>query len=520
MTRRLCTAFGALLLTLLAPAGAAHAAEGAYAAERLLPGGPGGDVRLEAALLVRDLREHRAHALAERDRLRLTPAGAAFLDPASLKRDFGFDWIEELGRLADLAAPKGRPLPAAAAFVTAAGGPAFQVVLDAAPGFTGRLSRPCGGDRPSAFLSVANGLVRGEMRGVPIVGREEEGGAVRFATTEAGLALGAGGAPVLPPSIAAQVRGCGEVLFVPGGGKIFGKLVGEAGRAPSPPSSRAPGASPSGSRATARGTPRRASCSTTRSSSSSPPCSRRRRTRRTRSSSSGASRRPPSMPCGCRRRSSPPPSSPSPTSSPRRSCRRPPRSSRRSRRSTGRSATRASGARATGRSACTSPTSGRPRRCSRPSGSGWTRSARPSRSRSCARSRSRRPPARPPPRSASGPAPARCGSASRTSARPRRHPPAGAPPGDARPAGEEGRGGEVAPRGADAGGAREALAPHRLPGARQRARPLRRGRLVRPRDARGVPGGSAQERRDGSPSWTPSWSGSPSSRPSRARAST
>lgn len=231
MTRRLRAACGVLLLALLAPGGDARGQERLFAVERLLPGDAGAGVRLEAALLVRDLRAQRALALAQRDRLRRTPAGAAFLDPASLKRDFGFDWLEEAGRLVELGAPKGKPLPAGAALFSGPDGFGVQLILDAAPGFTARLEQAMrAGAAPAAFRSVANGLMRLEIGGKSLVGREDAGGAVRFAPAEAMLGVAAGGAPLFSGSLAARVRDCSEVLYFPGGGKLAEKLAGRIGK--------------------------------------------------------------------------------------------------------------------------------------------------------------------------------------------------------------------------------------------------------------------------------------------------
>lgn len=230
MRKRACAAFWALC-AVLAFGGAARGEERPFAVERLLPGDAAAGVRLEAALLVRDLRAQHAEAAAQRDRLRRTAAGAAFLDPASLKRDFGFDFLEELGRWVELGAPKGKPLPAAVALWSGPGGFGVQLILDAAPGFAGRLEQALrAGTAPAGFRPTADGLMRFEIAGTTLVGREGADGSVRFAPTEVMLAgAAAAGDPLFPEPIAARVRDCRAVLYFPGGGRLAERLAGKYG---------------------------------------------------------------------------------------------------------------------------------------------------------------------------------------------------------------------------------------------------------------------------------------------------
>src|SRR2546427_286697 len=66
---------------------------------------PGAPQHIEAALAIRDVQRLRAWAERWRARLTRSQVGRAYFDAAVQRQTLGFDWIAELGRLADLVDP-------------------------------------------------------------------------------------------------------------------------------------------------------------------------------------------------------------------------------------------------------------------------------------------------------------------------------------------------------------------------------------------------------------------------------
>jgi len=221
------------LVALLACAGASHAADAPvadarFAVEPLLPGDDDSGRRLEAALLVRDLRAYRAEGERQRARLRRTPPGETLLVPEEQRRVFGFDPLEELGRFVELADPGGTaPLAAAAAIVSSPEGSGLELLFRAAPGFADRVAEARASSAPPPWAGPPGGAaLRLGFDGRTFTGGQDADGWVRLAAGEEPPVTGPSGGPLFSPALASRLGDCGEVLYLRGGGRLAAALAG------------------------------------------------------------------------------------------------------------------------------------------------------------------------------------------------------------------------------------------------------------------------------------------------------
>jgi len=217
----------ALLALLAPPAVAADAAAGGGDVLDALPGGP--DVRVEAAVVVPDLR-----ALEAAYERRLAPLrklkGGAELVAAVDSRDpkAAFDPWAEWERLLALAGPQGSPVPAAVVVFSRGQDFGIQGLLKVAPGFSDRLAATVSGAKPPPWRArtVADGF-EFAGGGVTVFGRVDPAGWLRLAPEKEMLLEPAPGGPGLDAALATRVREAEAALFLQGGGALARMLAAE-----------------------------------------------------------------------------------------------------------------------------------------------------------------------------------------------------------------------------------------------------------------------------------------------------
>lgn len=225
MSLRPAIAAIALMLAFLGALPSAYAA-GAFAFDGL-PGISEGQ-RLEAVILIDDLREMRGKMQRQRGFLERTAFGKAYVSPENQRALLGLDLYGELDRLLGLVAPKGSKVPVVAAVVSDAQAVHVQLALKVEDGALDRLAAAKG----EAYVTFTNdnGALKVTAHGVTMPAKVD-GGWLRVGPTDADLALAGNPAmTALPDAVARWAKDSQMVIALLGGGTFsasLAKLVGD-----------------------------------------------------------------------------------------------------------------------------------------------------------------------------------------------------------------------------------------------------------------------------------------------------
>ncbi|OGQ91799.1 MAG: hypothetical protein A2289_10095 [Deltaproteobacteria bacterium RIFOXYA12_FULL_58_15] len=193
-----------------------------------LPDDPQIGLRLEAALVFRDLRTFVRNTERSREVLRQTKLGNEFYTQQRQQQALGFDPFEELKSIIALTNPSGQPVPAGVAAFSGPMGPGAQLLLHVEAGAIERLASALGSANPPAWKGrVVDGALQIDVGNATFIGKVDENGWLRIGPTEPMLVDG-NGTQFFETKMSKWTQDCDGLLFARGGGMLAGMLASRA----------------------------------------------------------------------------------------------------------------------------------------------------------------------------------------------------------------------------------------------------------------------------------------------------